>query len=127
MNILPRLTAALTFSLAAGFANALDSQAYSAQALNDAQQAGKPVALHFHADWCPTCRAQEKAFNDLKADKSLALTILVVNYDRERALKQKLGVRTQATVIVYRGSQETARVAGETDPVKLCTALQSAL
>jgi len=127
MNILPRLTAALTFSLAAGFASALDSQAYSAQALNDAQQAGKPVALHFHADWCPTCRAQEKAFNDLKADKSLALTILVVNYDRERALKQKLGVRTQSTVIVYRGSQETARVAGETDPVKLRTALQSAL
>ena len=44
------------FALAA---QALDVQPYSAKAVADAQAAGKPYALHFHADWCPTCRAQD--------------------------------------------------------------------
>ena len=89
--------------------------------------AASPVALHFHANWCPTCRAQEKVFNGFKPDATLALALLVVDYDAERALKQKLGVRTQSTLIVYRGKRETARLAGETDPARLKAALQSAL
>lgn len=127
MNFLPKLIAASTLALAAITASALDSQPYSAQALADARQAGKPVALHFHADWCPTCRAQEKVFNGFRSDQSLALTVLVVDYDKERTLRRELGVRTQSTVIVYRGARETARLAGETDPAKLRAALQSAL
>lgn len=108
-------------------ADALESIPYTAKALESAQAAGKPLALHFHADWCPTCRAQEKVFNDLKTDASLPVTLFVVDYDKERDLKRKLGVRTQSTVIIYRGVKETARVAGDTDPAKLRAALQSAL
>lgn len=108
-------------------AHALESVPYSAKALEKAQAAGIPVALHFHADWCSTCRAQEKVFNDLKTDASLPITIFVADYDKERDLKRKLGIRTQSTVIVYRGVKETARVAGDTDPTKLRAVLQSAL
>ncbi len=122
-----KLIAGLSCALAALSASALDSQPYSAQALGEARQAGKPVALHFHADWCPTCRAQEKVFAEFKPDQRLALTVLVVNYDKERALRKELGVRTQSTLIVYRGDRETARLAGETDPARLRAALQSAL
>ncbi|HOY03662.1 MAG TPA: thioredoxin family protein, partial [Zoogloea sp.] len=77
MTTLTRLLAGLALGLAASAASALDIQPYSAQALAAAQKAGKPVALHFHADWCPTCRAQEKVFNRLKADTSLDLSLLV--------------------------------------------------
>ena len=55
------------------------------------------------------------------------MTLYVVDYDKERALKQQLGVRTQSTLIVYRGNSETARSAGEVDAAKLRAALQSAL
>ena len=41
---------------------ALDIKPFTAQTLKAEQQAGKPVTLHFHANWCPTCRAQEKIF-----------------------------------------------------------------
>ena len=130
MSALPRFAAALATTLACLLpltAQALDIQPYSAAALDTAQKAGQPVALHFHANWCPTCRAQEKVFNGFKPDATLALALLVVDYDAERALKQKLGVRTQSTLIVYRGKRETARHAGETDPATLKAALQSAL
>lgn len=122
-----RFVAASATLFALNIAHALESAPYTPQALGAAQQAGKPVALHFHANWCTTCRAQEKVFNDLKSEAALPITILVVDYDKERELKQKLGVRTQSTVIVYRGSKETARVLAETDPARLRTALQSAL
>ena len=53
-------------------------------------------------------------------------TLLIVNYDNERELRKKLGVRTQSTVIVYRGAAEKARIAGDTDPQALRAALLAA-
>lgn len=122
-----RFLAALALLLSFGAAQALEIRPYSAEALKAIQQAGRPVALHFHADWCPTCRAQQKVFEQFAAAKSPTLTLLVVDYDQERALKRELKVRTQSTLIVYRGAQETQRLAGDTDAAVLRAALQSAL
>jgi thioredoxin 1 len=116
-----------TLALLANFAQALDSKAYSAAALAEAQSAGKPVALHFHADWCPTCRTQEKAFKSMSAEPGLDITLLVVNYDTEIDLKRSLRVRSQSTLIVYKGRTETARLAGDTNADALRKALKSAL
>lgn len=122
----PRLVTALACLLAPLAAHALEIQPYSAAALAAAQSAGKPVAVHFHAPWCPTCRAQAKVFDGFRQDAGLPLPLLVADYDSERALRQKLGVRTQSTLIVWRGTQETARLAGETDADRLRAALRSA-
>ncbi|MCZ8253286.1 MAG: thioredoxin family protein [Hylemonella sp.] len=127
MNSLRHVLAMLALLLSFGSAQALNIQPYSPAALQAAQQAGQPVALHFHADWCPTCRAQEKVFQSLKGNASLPLTLLVVNYDKERELKRALKVRAQSTLIVYRGSQETRRSGGETEAAALRDALKSAL
>lgn len=127
MKSLRHVLAMLALLLSFGSAQALNIQPYSPAALQAAQQAGQPVALHFHADWCPTCRAQEKVFQSLKGDASLPLTLLVVNYDKERELKRALKVRAQSTLIVYRGSQETRRSGGETEAAVLRDALKSAL
>lgn len=127
MSFIHRILATLALLFAVGAAQALEIRPYSAEALKSAQQAGQPVALHFHADWCPTCRAQQKVFEQFAAAKSPALTLLVVNYDDERALRRELKVRTQSTLIVYRGAQETQRLAGDTDTAALRAALQSAL
>ena len=105
---------------------ALDIQPYAPETLAAKPKAGEAVALHFHADWCPTCRAQEKVFNGWKGDAAVPGTLLVVNFDKERELKRQLGVRSQSTVIVYKGGKETGRLAGETDPAPLRAVLGSA-
>jgi thiol:disulfide interchange protein len=111
-----------------GLARALDIQPYTAAALQQAQAAGKPVAVHFHADWCSTCKAQEQAFSGLRGDPQLkGITLLVANYDNERELKKTMNVRSQSVVVVFRGSKETARIGGETKPDKIKTALLTAL
>lgn len=106
---------------------ALEIQPYTAAALSRMQQAGEPVALHFHASWCPTCRAQEKSFQSFLGDKSLNITLLVADYDNERELRRQLGVRTQSVIIVYRGRKEIVRSGGETRPEKLRALLRQAL
>ena len=118
----------VAFSLAVSLnlAHALEIQPYSPELLASEQKADKSVALHFHADWCPTCRVQEKVFNGWKGDSAVPGTLLIVNYDNERELRKKLGVRTQSTVIVYRGAAEKARIAGDTDPQALRAALLAA-
>lgn len=120
------LLTTLTLAALSPFALALDIQPYSPETLAAKQKAGEAVALHFHADWCPVCRAQEKVFNGWKGDASVPGTLLVVNYDKERELKQQLGVRSQSTVIVYKGAKETGRLSGDTDAKALRTVLDSA-
>ena len=109
------------------FAHALDIKPYTAEALAEAQKADKPVALHFHADWCPTCKAQEKVLQTLKSEPGLDLTVLVANYDTEKALKQRFNVRGQSTFVVFRGEKERGRVVGETSAAGIRTVLKTAL
>jgi thioredoxin 1 len=120
------LFAALLSLTALQPAHALDLKPYSDQALAQAQKAGQPVALHFHAEWCPICKAQQKHLQGWKDDAALNYTVLVADFDTEAALKQRLGVKTQSTLIVYRGAQERARVVGGTAAAPLREALLSA-
>jgi thiol-disulfide isomerase/thioredoxin len=123
--MITRIVAAALFLTASAASFALDIKPYSAQALSAEQQAGKPVTLHFHANWCPTCRAQEKVFQQFKGDASVPGTLLVVDYDKEKELKKQLGVNAQSTLIAYHGGVEKTRLGGETDADKLRAALLS--
>lgn len=122
-----RILFALFSLIAAASAHALEVAPYSPAALAQAQQSGKSYALHFHADWCPVCRAQTKVIDALKADPKLALRVFVVNYDKEKSLRKQYGVRTQSTLIAFSGKLETGRLAGETDPETIRATLASAL
>lgn len=102
--------------LVSSWAHALTITPFSADAFAKAQAAGGPVALHFHADWCPTCRAQDKALEVLKSDSGLDIAVFSVDYDKETDLKKQLKVRSQSTFIVYRGMTEKTRHVGATAP-----------
>ena len=124
---LGKLITATLLLCCAALAHALDIKPYTADALAAAQKADQPVALHFHADWCPTCRAQSKVLQSLQAEPGLQLTVLVVDYDTEKALKRRFKVNAQSTLVVLRGQQEWARLVGDTAPSSIRSALQSAL
>ena len=122
-----KTAAILAAGLTALAAQALEIKPYTAEALQAAQAAGQPVAVHFRADWCPTCRVQDKSFAQLKAEKGLDITVLAVDYDKEKDLKRAMNVRAQSTLIVFKGKEERARLAGETEADKLRAALKAAL
>ena len=99
------------------------------QAQFDAMRsAGKPVAVVFHADWCPTCRAQAPVLRDLAETAALKpLTLYVANFDTEKALKRSLGVIQQSTIVVFKGGKEIARSTGDTQRDRLDALLKQAV
>lgn len=122
-----KLAAAACLFALSGLASALDIQPYTASGLQQAQAAGRPVAVHFHADWCPTCKAQERAFRAIKDDPELKdIVLLVAHYDDEKELKKAMNVRSQSVIVVFKGALETARLGGETKPAKIKAALLTA-
>ena len=122
-----RFAAAAMLALAASLAQALEIKPYTDAALADAQKAGKPVAVHFHAEWCPTCKQQEKSLATLKAQPGLDVTVLVADYDKEKDLRKRLKVRSQSVMVVFRGEHEKARLAGDVEVEAFRKALQAAL
>lgn len=126
MNLKHSLALAATL-FASSWSYALSITPYSPEVFAKLQVADEPVALHFHANWCPTCRAQAKSLETLKADPSLNLKVLTVDYDKEAELKKQLNVRSQSTFIVYRGKVEKASQIGATSLDAIRNTLHSAL
>jgi len=93
-----------------------------------AQAAGKPVVLFFHADWCPTCRVQQPILQRLSAEPQLQpVTIFVADFDSEVALEKMLHVAQQSTLVVFRQGREVTRSTGQTSEPALRATLQQAL
>jgi len=92
-----------------------------------ARAAGKPVAVVFHADWCPTCRAQAPVLKQLMESPAFkSVTLYVANFDTEKSLKRSLGVTQQSTIVVFKGGKEVARSTGDTQEDSLAALLRHA-
>ena len=95
---------------------------------DSAQASGKPVAVVFHADWCPTCRAQAPVLKALAQTAELkSVTLYIANFDTEKALKKSLGVTQQSTIVVFKNGKESARSTGDTQPDRLAALLRHAV
>ena len=56
------------------------------------------VVLFFHATWCPSCRAADKAISSASNIPS-GLTILKLDYDKETELRKKYKLTTQHSFV----------------------------
>jgi thioredoxin 1 len=118
---------ALILALATGAASAAGTP-FNAATFQKLLAEGKPVAVDFHADWCPICRAQEPLLRSITAEPEFhGLTILVANFDTETALRKSLNVRQQSTLVVFRNGREVARSTGDTTEAGLTKLLRTAL
>jgi len=95
---------------------------------DSARAAGKPVAVVFHADWCPTCRAQAPVLKELMQTPELkSVSLYIANFDTESALKKSLGVTKQSTIVVFKNGREAARSTGDTQQDNLAALLRHAI
>ena len=123
--LLAFLTTALILLAAPAMAG---EQPYTAATLDRMLAAGQPVVVDFHADWCPTCRAQAPIVKGLLATPELKnVTVLIADYDTELALRKSLKVANQSTFVVFRQGKEVARSTGDTSREGLAALLKKAV
>lgn len=116
------------FLVASMPAMAKEPQAYSPEALTAAKATGKPVLVDVFASWCPTCRRQHVILAGLtELPKYADLIVLRANFDEDKEELKALNVRSQSTLIVFKGENEIDRSVGSTNPVAIEGMLDQAL
>jgi thioredoxin 1 len=100
---------------------ALSSGVFAAQTpftqakFDQALKAGTPTIVYVRASWCPICHAQQPIVDRLSAEPEFQpVTILLADFDTEKALKKELKVNMQSTFVVFKQGHEVARSTGQT-------------
>jgi thioredoxin len=126
-HLLGALAVATTLSFGAA-ASAMSPQSYSQKAFDAAQAAGKPILLHITAPWCPTCKAQQPILSKLETlPKFKGLVVLNIDFDSKKDLLRKFNVRSQSTLVVFKGRQEAGRSSGDTNAASIEALLNKAI
>ena len=121
-------SATLLLSFVAFAAHAAEKVSYDAKSFTAAQAAGKPILVEIHASWCPTCKAQEPILGSLeRQDKFKNLIVFRVDFDSQKDAVKAFGARMQSTLITFKGSQETGRSVGDTNPASIATLLDKTI
>ncbi|WP_293003052.1 thioredoxin family protein [Nevskia sp.] len=122
------VVALVAASLLGSVAHAGGIAPYTAEAYGQALQSGAPVLLQVHAEWCPTCRAQAPVVKSLVNDPKYAnVTVLVVDFDRQKDVRKQFNVSRQSTLVLFAGGQEVARATGITSKGDIGALLDKAL
>ena len=101
---------------------------FSQVAFAAAQAAGKPILVDVWASWCPICAKQAPTLARLALDPTFReMVVLRVDFDAQKDVVRAFGVRMQSTLIVFRGTKETGRAVGETDPEAIRALLATGL
>ena len=96
-------------------ATAAEWKTFSPEALAEAQSEGKPILVDVYASWCSVCRAQNPILVQLTREpKYRNLVVFKADFDKDKDALKALNVRTQSTLIVFKGNEEIDRSVGDT-------------
>ena len=110
------------FAMPAGFVD------YNAEKFAALLKGAKPVLVHVHADWCPVCVRQSKAFVELSDSADFKkLAAVQVNFDMDKDFREAHKVNNQSVLIVFKGGKEVARAGGITDTKQIAEFIAKAL
>lgn len=92
---------------------------YSPENLKNAQENGRTI-LYFWASWCPTCKILDQELKERGTELPGNVTILQVNYDAAKELKQKYQITQQHTLVQIDkdGNEVTKWIGGNLDVIK---------
>ncbi len=101
---------------------------FSEEAFKAAQAAGSPILVEIHADWCPTCKAQDPILDKLTADpKFKELKVFRVDFNSMKPVVKQFRAQMQSTLIVFKGTTEKGRSVGDTRPASIAALLDKSL
>jgi thioredoxin 1 len=121
--------AALALAPMAGFAQTIDYTPGSAEA---AIAAGETVFVDFAADWCSTCRSQERTIGALRSDNpayDAAMSFYRVDWDAygRGDFSTSLNVPRRSTLILFRDGAEVGRIVAGTREADIRALLDAGL
>ncbi|MDD2686071.1 MAG: thioredoxin family protein [Gallionella sp.] len=91
-------------------------QPYTQDKMDALNKLGTPMLVFIYADWCPTCKAQEKILDRLLPTAEFKnIEALRVDFDTQKPVVRAFSVRYQSTLIVFKNGAEVARATAETD------------
>jgi thioredoxin-like negative regulator of GroEL len=109
-------------------ASASTAVPFSEEAFKAAQASGSPILVEIHADWCPTCKAQNPILDKLTEDpKFRDLKVFRVDFDAMKPVVKQFGAQMQSTLIVFKGSVEQGRSVGDTKQASIAALLDKSL
>ena len=124
------IASAVVAALAAPFASAWANSVvpFSAEAFKAAQASGSPILVEIHADWCPTCKAQNPILDKLTSNtKFKDLKVFRVDFDAMKPVVKQFGAQMQSTLIVFKGTAEQGRSVGDTKEASIEALLDKSL
>lgn len=118
----------LLFSLFAAGAALAGGQPFDQAAFDALQKQGKPILVTIHADWCPTCKAQDPIVSELLKTPALqGITALRVDFDKQKEVVRMFKAQYQSTLIVFKGGKEVGRSTGDTRKESIAALLKQAI
>lgn len=88
--------------------------------LDALNQSGQPVLVAIHADWCSTCRIQERVLQELLPQPEFKrIKLLRLDFDQQRDLAHSFGVQYQSTLMAFKNGREVGRMTAEMSPVRI--------
>jgi len=101
---------------------------FTDEAFKAAQVSGSPILIEIHADWCPTCKAQQPILDKLTSEpKFKDLKIFRVDFDSMKPQVKAFGAQMQSTLIVFKGTTEQGRSVGDTKEDSIAALLDKSL
>jgi thiol-disulfide isomerase/thioredoxin len=96
--------------------------------LDALNRAGQPVLLVIHADWCSTCKTQERVLQELLPQAEFKrIKLLRMDFDQQKEAVRAFGVDYQSTLIVFKDGREVGRSTAEQSPVRIAELLRLSL
>lgn len=96
--------------------------------LDALNQAGQPVLVAIHADWCSTCKTQERVLQELLPQPEFKrIKLLRMDFDQQREWVRAFGVEYQSTLIAFKNGHEVGRSTAEQSPVRIAELLRLSL
>jgi len=109
------------------FAHAV-GESYTQEKLDALNKVGGPALVFIHAEWCSTCRVQDKILSELlPTNEFKGIATLHVDFDAQKSVVRAFGAQYQSTLIIFKGGKEVARSTAETDRERIAALLRKAL